>query len=151
MSGYTVEDVHWFAENAHRQRSGPLSVWWIAMAHEWLSDNRWHDPPTEEIVLGVAGLVEPFFNRGGFREMASAIGNHVPPDWQEVPRLVSQLCAAGDSLSPDEWYREFEMIHPFRDGNGRTGALLWNAHRWRLGERDLVHPPDFFDPGWFDA
>lgn len=27
----------------------------------------------------------------------------------------------------------FEMIHPFEDGNGRVGRILYNIHRLRLG------------------
>lgn len=28
---------------------------------------------------------------------------------------------------------EFENIHPFEDGNGRVGRILWQIHRLRLG------------------
>lgn len=28
---------------------------------------------------------------------------------------------------------EFERIHPFEDGNGRVGRIIYNAHRLRLG------------------
>lgn len=28
---------------------------------------------------------------------------------------------------------EFEDVHPFEDGNGRTGRILYNWHRLRLG------------------
>lgn len=37
---------------------------------------------------------------------------------------------------------QFEEIHPFEDGNGRTGRILLNIHRLRLGLEILVIPAD---------
>ncbi len=41
------------------------------------------------------------------------------------------------SKTPEEAAREahihFEFIHPFFDGNGRTGRILYNIHRLKLG------------------
>ena len=33
---------------------------------------------------------------------------------------------AEGTFTPEEAYFEFEYIHPFRDGNGRTGKIILN-------------------------
>lgn len=75
--------------------------------------------------------IEPF--SGGMR----------PPDWPEVPALLSDWIAEARSLrsaksasDPEalaQLHARFERIHPFLDGNGRTGRLVLNLLLVRLG------------------
>lgn len=45
----------------------------------------------------------------------------------------------------DDWYVAYEWIHPFRDGNGRSGKIL---HNWIGGTLDdPVLVPDYFGGG----
>lgn len=37
-----------------------------------------------------------------------------------------------------DWHLDFEEIHPFEDGNGRTGRILLNLHRYLLGLPILI-------------
>jgi len=66
----------------------------------------------------------------------------VPANWEEVRPLLRDLVAAekGSKLHPVEnaaaFHAMFEKIHPFSDGNGRTGRLLMNF----MLERD-GYPP----------
>jgi fido (protein-threonine AMPylation protein) len=37
-------------------------------------------------------------------------------------------------IEPKAAHIEFEFIHPFVDGNGRVGRMIYNAHRLQLGQ-----------------
>lgn len=64
----------------------------------------------------------------------------VPPPPEQVPALLGDLCAylSGDDHSPLMQaalaHAQFETIHPFADGNGRTGRALI---QWVLRRRGL--------------
>lgn len=82
---------------------------------------------------------------GSFREhdIEPFPGGMQPPPWTEVPHKVSDwltevkaLTSAGPFVFPEELARthaRFEQIHPFLDGNGRTGRLVLNLLLVRLG------------------
>lgn len=72
-------------------------------------------------------------------------GGMVPPSWTEVPSLmgtwVDRVCRLPSQEKtgrpfPEELayvHGSFERIHPFLDGNGRTGRLLLNLLLVRMG------------------
>lgn len=56
------------------------------------------------------------------------VGDHVPPPGGlHIPQLLQDLvdrCNAG-KVSPWAAHVEYETLHPFTDGNGRSGRALW--------------------------
>ena len=101
------------------------------------------DPLTHEHVLELQRiLAEGVMDQGtagAYRDARVWVGSYRPPEPEAVPDLMSELLEwwnrASRVLSPVissaiVHYR-FEAIHPFADGNGRTGRALalWELYR----------------------
>ena len=70
-------------------------------------------------------------NPGEYRKCAVRVGACVPPKWEEVEGKMKEwwddVSHHPNSGTPFYHHAWFESIHPFIDGNGRTGRLLmWN-------------------------
>ncbi len=91
---------------------------------------------------------------GELREEASWIGGRSPvdaeyvgPPWEEVLPLLEDLCAFmnRDDLAPVAQaaiaHAQFELIHPFGDGNGRVGRCLIQVIFRRRGLAPRYIPP----------
>lgn len=87
----------------------------------------------------LAGEVMDQGQAGNYRTMAVRVGNHVPPPADDVSSLMFELLDwwnyRANTLSPvlssAILHYRFEDIHPFADGNGRTGRALalWELYR----------------------
>ncbi len=137
----TQRVADWASQECHWQQSGELSVARLIKAWDRASI---HFDITEKIILELAALIEPSLNRAGYRKVNVMVGDDIPPIWQNVPRLMAQLVEAVPDLSAEQVFKEFEEIHPFRDGNGRVGNILWNMRNGTLGGDRIDFPPNVF-------
>ena len=137
----------WASAECEKQRSGERSVFWMVKATLWAIDKYDGDPHVSVGLIHMLGsTVEPDLNSRGFRRTNVRVGMDKMPPWEEVPRLIETLVKYQYNLTPDEFYKEFEEVHPFRDGNGRVGTILWNWQMGHFEEPKFKNPPDFWGP-----
>jgi Fic family protein len=72
--------------------------------------------------------------RGGKQEIVYT----APPGGRGIKARLKVLLAKVNSdpkgYDPFDMHCEYEMLHPFTDGNGRSGRLLWAWHMLKRGE-----------------
>lgn len=66
------------------------------------------------------------------------VGNHIaPPSGPAVGRNLEMLLDYAQKANADPWsiHCDYETLHPFTDGNGRSGRALWLRMMMRGTER----------------
>lgn len=104
----------------------------------------------ENVEIGGRLGAPPPYLRELISALCSRAGDAVPgpsdsslPNRLDVVSFKQQLQVV--VLTVDDWYLAYEWIHPFRDGNGRTGKIL---HNWLNGTLDdPVLVADYFGGG----
>ncbi len=68
---------------------------------------------------------------GSWRETDVMVMFHRPPDHRLLPKLMDELELVYQEECSiqrlEQWYLDFETIHPFLDGNGRVGGVMTAA------------------------
>ena len=122
--------IRFIAEECERQRVGPERVadMYDAWMHMCMVSKRSELPLTLGLIEALGDFVEPFKNRGGFRNVPVYIGGSAKLNASLVWPALSNLILAWNEgrINPQVFYEEYEEIHPFVDGNGRTGKILFN-------------------------
>jgi Fic family protein len=95
----------------------------------------------------IAGRVRTQQNWIGGNDYNPCGADFVPPPPEDVERLLADLCSAinDETVSPLVQaalvHAQFETIHPFHDGNGRTGRALVHVVLRRRGIAPRFLPP----------
>lgn len=152
MATLTMRHVRWAAEECHWQQSGEPSVAWMldGWTHVMHSPANEVFPPTLALIQQLGAIVEPRHNDGGFRSVDVRVGYSVKMPHADVPAAMEHWVAYLPEMTPTVAFERFEEIHPFRDGNGRTGSIIFNVLNSTLHEP--VHPPNLWnDPRRYEG
>lgn len=108
------------------------------------------DPLSERLIEDVAQAINKNINEiGGYRTVSVLIrgAEHIPPRPNQINQLMMQLVYErnhDDAVDPFDrearFHIRFERIHPFEDGNGRTGRILVNRGLVKEGLAPVVVP-----------
>jgi len=102
----------------------------------------------------IAGRVMDQGEAGRYRATAVRVGNYLPPSASEVSGLMFELLEWWNKesrklspvLSSAILHYQFEAIHPFADGNGRTGRALalWELYRRGFDTHHIFSVDEFY-------
>lgn len=134
------------------ERVGWMTEAWAYALGQAASEDEEDRIPTVVDVLALGQMIEPHKNKNGLRKVHVRVGDRRGlPDPKHVKSLLTELMDEVDIRKrPLDFYFAFENIHPFVDGNGRTGKILLNWLRNADGSEPCagllnpIFPPNDF-------
>lgn len=112
----------------------------------------------------MAGKVMDQGEAGKYRTIRVRVGGYVPPPPERVQPMMSALLQWWNKVAPQLSpilssaivHHQFETIHPFADGNGRTGRMLslWELYRRGFDSHHIFSIDEFYwenRPRYYDA
>ena len=140
-------------------KSGSQLVVNYLSASRWGYDHIERYGLTHRIITGIQHKLIPD-GVEGFRRLPVVIGDgrgkvhYTPPGASDIPNLIAEwekLVNNNKQIDPlllaAAGHYQFEAIHPFEDGNGRTGRMLINLHFINAGLLDVpvVHVSQYIN------
>lgn len=83
------------------------------------------------------------------RYIAPPGGPDIPKKLEVLLRTISLGSRDGVPFTPYEGHVRYEALHPFLDGNGRSGRLVWLWHMRKQGRR--MAPMGFLQSFYYQA
>ena len=158
----TLADVlQWQLFSEAEQRHPDKEVLRYREAMNWGFENIEKYSLSSRLITGIQSRLIPNGN-GNYRREQNQIANlasreslYTPPIASEIPALIANwenyVNLPDDTLDPliraILGHYQFEAIHPFRDGNGRTGRILMVL---QLIQSDLLQFPILYISGYIN-
>lgn len=77
------------------------------------------------------------------------VGRHIPPSGgQAISYKLQSLLDDIDDMTPYEAHICYESLHPFTDGNGRSGRALW---AWHMIQTEGAYPLGFLHHFYYQS
>lgn len=134
MADYTEQELTDFIRESNRIEgiSREPADAELAVAREFLEGN-------DVIIVKLCALVSIFQPGAVLRNKIGLnvrVGGHIaPPGGQNITDRLARLLdrIRANAEHPYLLHREYETQHPFTDGNGRSGRLLWAWQMLKFG------------------